>query len=286
MNPPSAGLLAQVACLLEVTARKPGNVHRFVDFDDASYLDFALSAAALLGPMDRAPEIGVGRSILEAVESTRRLVSTNTNLGMILLLAPLCASYEPGGDLEASTRSTLDRLTIDDDVFGYRAILLARPGGLGTSPEQDVSSEPTAPLREAMRLASDRDLIALQYDNGYAQVFGEAVPSLRRSLASGLPLETAIVRAHVALLAEHPDTLILRKCGPGVAAEASRLASIALETGSTDALDAFLRGDSHSRNPGATADLVCASLFAALADDTIPLPLASGPSSWSAHPAP
>jgi triphosphoribosyl-dephospho-CoA synthase len=279
-------MLAQVACLLEVTARKPGNVHRYADFEDASYLDFTLSAAALRGPMDRSREVGVGRSILEAVESTRGLVSTNTNLGMVLLLAPLCASYEPGGDLAASTRSTLDRLTLDDARFAYRAIRLARPGGLGEAREQDVSSEPTVPLREAMALAADRDLIALQYVNGYAQVFEEAVPSLRRSIASGQPLEAAIIDAHVALLADHPDTLILRKCGPEVAAEASLLASLARKTGSTDALDAFLRADGHSRNPGATADLVCASLFAALADGTIALPFASGPSSWSGQVAP
>src|SRR3954466_36981 len=88
-TPPGPGQLAQVACLLEVTARKPGNVHRFRDFDDAHYLDFVLSAAAIAGPLDRAGESGIGRAILGAVGAPRRLVATNTNLGMILLLAPM-----------------------------------------------------------------------------------------------------------------------------------------------------------------------------------------------------
>ena len=39
------GLCAQLACVLEATARKPGNVHRFADFDDVSYLDFVTAAA-------------------------------------------------------------------------------------------------------------------------------------------------------------------------------------------------------------------------------------------------
>ena len=30
--PLSPGQLAQIACLLEVTARKPGNIHRYRDF--------------------------------------------------------------------------------------------------------------------------------------------------------------------------------------------------------------------------------------------------------------
>src|SRR5215210_8063191 len=87
----SPGRLAQVACLLEVTARKPGNVHRHADFAGTHYLDFLLSAAAIGPALDRARALGVGRAILDAVEATRRVVATNTNLGMVLLLAPLAA---------------------------------------------------------------------------------------------------------------------------------------------------------------------------------------------------
>src|SRR5262245_35953226 len=90
----SPGQLAQLACLLEVTARKPGNVHRFRDFEDCGFLEFALSASAIAGPLDRAREIGVGAAVLGAVEATRRVVASNTNLGMILLLAPLVAVPE------------------------------------------------------------------------------------------------------------------------------------------------------------------------------------------------
>ncbi len=281
----SPGLLAQIACLMEVTARKPGNVHRFRDFDDATYLDFVLSASAIAAPMDQARSVGVGRTILAAVESTRRVISTNTNLGMILLLAPLAVAYDPGGDLASSVRKVLEVLTIDDARFAYQAIRLARPGGLGRSDAEDVAAEPSVSLLEAMRLAADRDLVARQYANGYADLFDLALPALRSALASGRPLENAIIHAHLTVLAHHPDTLILRKRGPGLATEASHLAAHALATGSTDELDAFLLSDGHALNPGATADLISSALFAALADGTIVLPLPSGPQGWSGSPS-
>lgn len=281
--PHSPGLLAQVACILEATARKPGNVHRFADFEDATYLDFLLSAAAIAPAMDSARSIGVGAAILGAVEATRRVVATNTNLGMILLLAPLSAALAPGEELGRGVRGVrgvLDGLTLDDARLAYRAIRLATPGGLGSSGEQDVADEPTVTLLDAMRLAADRDAIARQYANGFAEVFDVALPRLREALADGLRLEAAIVRMHVGVLADFPDTLIARKRGRAVAEEASRMASGALRSGSTGDLDAYLRADGHARNPGATADLVAAGLFAALADGTIALPRPSGPAGW------
>ena len=90
-QPLPIGLCAQLACILEATARKPGNVHRYADFADATYLDFLLSAAAIAPVMEQAPRRRVGETVLRAVRATRRVVATNTNLGTILLLAPLAA---------------------------------------------------------------------------------------------------------------------------------------------------------------------------------------------------
>src|SRR4051812_9240023 len=112
-TPFSTGQIAQFACLLEVTARKPGNVHRFHDFADSHFLDYLLSASALVGPIDRARTIGVGASVLEAVEATRRVVATNTNLGMVLLLAPLAAVPE-GVELAVGIEPLLESTTVED----------------------------------------------------------------------------------------------------------------------------------------------------------------------------
>jgi triphosphoribosyl-dephospho-CoA synthase len=286
---PSPGLLAQAACLMEVTARKPGNVHRDCDFGDSHYLDFLLSAAAIAGPLDRAREIGVGQAVREAIEASRQLVATNTNLGMVLLLAPLAAVPDDQA-LAAGIEGTLAATTVEDARHVYRAIRLARPGGLGNVGDQDVSDEPTVTLCQAMQMAADRDLVAQQYANGFHEVFHEALPALREALVAGRPLETAIISAYLTLLARHPDTLIARKRGWDEARAVSRRASEVLAAGWPDEaagqvrcteFDAWLRTDGHARNPGTTADLIAAALFAALRDGTIPVPRPAGPPGWS-----
>ena len=287
MNPdlPSPGMLAQVACLLEVTARKPGNVHRAADFADATFLDFALSAAAIAGPLDRARTQGLGTTIYEAVAATRSLVGSNTNLGMILLLAPL-AAVPPGEPLRLGLARVLRATTVLDAVDLYRAIRLAQPGGLARSTEgQDVADEPTISLVEAMRLANARDLVAHQYATDFADVFDRVLPSLADGLTRpGWNVETAIIATHLAFLADHPDTLIARKRGTDIAREASHRAAVVLRSGWPDSpgsslaladFDAWLRLDGNARNPGTTADLIAAGLFAGLREGLIPWPIAT-----------
>ena len=226
----SPGRLAGVACVLEATARKPGNVHRFRDFSDTHYLDFVLSALAIGAAFDSVPEEGIGAAVLAAVRATRALVTTNTNLGMVLLLAPL-ATVPDGEPLHTGVERVLGSTTVDDARRVFEAVRLAKPGGLGTAPEQDISGEPTATLREVMGLAADRDTVARQYVNGFADVFGLAAPRLSESLAAGVPLETAIVATHLNVLSRLPDTLIARKCGRDVAVESSRRAANVLTRG-------------------------------------------------------
>jgi triphosphoribosyl-dephospho-CoA synthase len=274
------GLHAQVACIWEATARKPGNVHRFRDFDDASYLDFVLSAAAVAPILDKAGERRVGDTILEAVQAQRRVARTNTSLGIVLLLAPL-AAVPAEQDIAQGLVRVLDGLDLADSRAVFQAIRLARPGGLGRAPEQDVHDEPTLPLRQVMALAADRDLIACQYANGFREVLAEGVPALERGLAETSSLEGAIIWCHLSLLAGHPDSLIARKRGLEEAVEAGSRARAVLAAGwprqaaGVDALadlDAWLRVEGHSRNPGTTADLVTACLFVALRRGIITLP--------------
>ena len=145
--------------------------------------------------------------MLEAVEATRRVVATNSNLGLILLLAPL-AAVPAGVPLAPGVASVLEATTHGDARLVYHAIRLARPGGLGSAPEQDVADEPTVTLLDAMRLAAEHDLIARQYANGFAEVFDDALVELRSALAAGRSLETAIVAASLMILgapSRYPD---------------------------------------------------------------------------------
>jgi triphosphoribosyl-dephospho-CoA synthase len=279
----SSAARAQLACLLEATARKPGNVHRFADFADTSYLDFCASSLVVGKHLcsEQIRDRGVGAVIEQAVRDTRNLVGCNTNLGLVLLLVPL-AAVPSGAGLRPGVTTVLESLTVADARAVYSAIRQAHPGGLGTSPAQDVSDEPTVTLRHAMALAADRDAIARQYVSDYADVFDLGLPAIRRHLEAGRSLERAIVACHLVLMAERPDTLIARKCGVDVAVESAGRASAVLASGWPESaagrtaiatLDHWLRAEQNRRNPGATADLVAAVLYAALYDGTIALPI-------------
>jgi triphosphoribosyl-dephospho-CoA synthase len=268
-----AGLCAQIACIWEATARKPGNVHRYRDFNDCHYTDFLLSAAAIAPVMTTACQRRVGATILEAVQATRRVTGTNTNLGIVLLLVPL-ATVPPEQELRSGIANILAELDVEDARLTYEAIRLAAPGGLGQVAQQDVQEEPTQTLRQVMTLAAQRDLIARQYANDFAEVFDDGVPALLTGLQRTGSIEGAIISAHLRLMAEYPDTLIERKCGWAEAEEAARRARAVLDGRETELnrFDAWLREDGHRRNPGATADLLTACLFVMLRENLITLP--------------
>ncbi len=275
------GLHAHLACVWEATARKPGNVHRFADFDDLSYLDFLTSAAAVAPVLSEAPYHRIGYTVLEAVQQTRQVARTNSNLGILLLLAPLSkAAAEP--DFRTGLLRVLDDLGVDDSRLVYEAIRLANPSGLGQVAKQDIKEEPTLPLRAVMALAAERDLIALQYVNGFREVLDDGSPALLEGMNRIGSLEGAIQYAHLCLMARHPDSLIARKRGAAEAMESAWRAQAVLDKGwphrpeGRDAfadLDAWLRGKRRQRNPGTTADVIAACLFVLLRERKIALPL-------------
>lgn len=276
------------ACALEVLAAKPGNVSPGREFPDLSVADLLLSGLSIAPILEMTADLGVGRAILDAVLATKSVTKSNANLGIILLLAPLCAADTSAGPTPDSVKKVLDALTVDDARLAYEAIREARPGGLGSAPREDVSSAPTVTLLEAMRLAGHRDSVARMYGNGFREVFDLGAPSLEAAIAAGCGLEEAIVWCHLHWMAKLPDTLIERKLGPDVAIESQKRArhvieAIAIESRGdisiprpgflcrpevTD-LDGWLRSDGHRRNPGTSADLVAASLFLALRTDRV-----------------
>ena len=270
----SPGAAATLACLYEATAAKPGNVHPGAAFDDVSYADFVASAV-VIGPLiDQAPQLGVGRTVLDAVRATRAAVGTNTNLGTLLLITPLSV-VAPGQSLSEGVDEVLASLTNQDTRHVYEAIRISSAGGLGRAEKADVFADPPSDLTlvDAMRLAADRDTVARQYTNGFADVLQGTAAWIADALAREIPLGEAIVWAHLKQLAQSPDSLIGRKCGPQVAAQATRRAAALIELESRggsvvrDALndfDCWLREDGHRRNPGTTADLVAAGLFVLL----------------------
>jgi triphosphoribosyl-dephospho-CoA synthase len=265
---------AQLACLLEASAPKPGNVSPGRHFADTRYEHFLASAAAIGAPFSGVAARPLGATIRLAIESTVRFTSANTNLGIVLLLAPLAraAVMTPafGRDLRTAVRRVLDATTVDDAKDVYAAIRLAMPGGLGRVESQDVSGEPTMTLVDAMRLAADRDGIAREYAEGFEATFEAGAPALARARGDGLGWDEAIVETFLILLARYPDTHIARRGGVALAAAVSRQAAAVLAVGGVrsvdgrraiDDMDAALRGPRNTANPGTTADLTSAAVF-------------------------
>ena len=276
------GGLATLASLLEASAPKPGNVAPGRPFRDMRFEEFATSAAAIGPEFARAGERPVGETILAAVRARRAVVAANTNLGIILLLAPLAqaaARRAAGGSpLRTEVAAVLAATTVEDARLAYRAIREAAPGGLGTAGAQDLAGEPTVTLREAMALAAGRDSVAREYATGFQLTFEVGVPAVRAARAAGASWADAAVAAYLALLAAAPDTLIARKLGWAAAEAVSAEARAILALGGPAnpeaaariaAFDLSLRDPQNSRNPGTSADLTAAALFAVLAEDAV-----------------
>ncbi len=268
------------ACWLDVAVRKPGNVSLASPghgMQAAQFLTSAdVAADALCWPGER-----VGRRIEAAVTATRAAVGCNTNLGILLLCAPIARAAEDVAlPLRVALQGVLTDLSQDDAAAAYRAIALAQPGGLGTAHHQDVHAAPSVDLRAAMALAAGRDRIARQYRDGFAELFDQALPvlprgfSLPESRATGQPdvVTTAAVQAlYLHLLASAPDSHIVRKHGEAVAqnvmAAAQAWAARPSAAPPLDADPAFAAWDGELKasglNPGTTADLTVATLMLA-----------------------
>lgn len=260
----------QLACVLEASAAKPGNITPAHDFSDATYVDM-LRSALVLGPVFARPAAlrrGVGELIADGVAATQRVTSANTNLGIVLLFAPLVRAQVTRREDEA-LRPAIERilagLDVADAAAAFAAIARAEPGGLGEVVEHDVGAPARVSLREAMAAAAHRDSIASEYATGYAIVFETGLPLLLEALREGASTLEAIVSLHVGLLASHPDSLIARKAGAAAARAVSEAAREVRDgTGSLEDFDRSLRREGGRLNPGATADLVAATLLAGL----------------------
>ena len=276
-TPDEVAAAGQLACLLEVSAPKSGNVSPGRHFHDTRYEDFLASAVAIGPALAAAGQRSLGATILAAVTATSRWTTSNTNLGIILLLAPLArAALREEASLRAGVGNVLAATTVGDAVDVYAAIRRTRPGGLGSSASEDVVTAPTVTLRDAMALAAERDSVAREYATDFATTFEVGVPALRAARRGAAGWTEATVEAFLRILSTVPDTHIARKLGPNAAAAVSRHAREVEEAGGVrseagrqalERFDAALRDPTNARNPGTTADLTCAAIFVVILED-------------------
>jgi triphosphoribosyl-dephospho-CoA synthase len=269
------------SCRDEIEAPKPGNVHAYAGGHDMEARHF-LASARVSAPAIALPGARVGVRIHDAVEATFAEVGINTNLGILLLCAPLAGAAElKGRDLRGNLADVLENLNARDTADVYAAIARASPGGLGHASRYDVHEPPPSSLVDAMREAADRDMIARQYVTNFADLFETGLPMVAqiRSRQNG---STALA-VYLAFLSRFPDTHIVRKYGADVAETVMREAQIFAaraqsETGASPFLSDLLAFDARLKekriNPGTSADLTVATLFAARLSRV--LPIASG----------
>ncbi len=265
------------ACLLDVLALKPGNVGVHGAGHGMQPVDFVRSARAA-APAIAAQGASVGERIHAAVAATLAAVGTNTNLGIVLLVAPLAQAALltrlplSRASLGASLERVLATLTVEDARLAFEAIRLANPAGLGEAPRHDVRAPAQVSLLEAMREAANRDSIARQDVSGYGDVLDTGLHRLAAARATGRDRRWAATAVFLDFLRRYPDSHVARKFG---AAEADALRSEACVQADVagsladaravreqlQAWDATLKG--RALNPGTSADLTVATLFAA-----------------------
>jgi triphosphoribosyl-dephospho-CoA synthase len=260
------------ACLAELDAPKPGNVHRYASGHGMNLADFVMSAQASAGPI-AARGARVGGRVRAAVAATLSAVGQNTNLGIILLCAPLAAAAEiADGPLRPALARVLEDLDRKDAAEVFAAIASANPGGLGRASRQDVHTPATVTLGEAMAEAAERDCIARQYVTAYEDIFALGLPALASARQRPSDPRWATVAVYLTYLAAIPDTHIRRKFDSAAAESIRREAAVwrdafAAAHDPAGMADGLLGWDTSLKargiNPGTSADLTVATLFAA-----------------------
>lgn len=290
----------------EVVAAKPGNVNRSCDFEDLHLVDF-LSAGITVGQTlaehQRHPQ-GLGKLVLEMVRNSKSVCQSNANLGIALLFGPLGnaaihllqtqSAVASPDHLQQACQEVISNAEVADTRLIYQAINLAQPGGMGKVSESDLADAGSLSVFDTpeavMKRAAERDLIALEYATGFSTTFQQTLPQLLQFQAMGYPLQWSIIGTTIFLLGQAPDSLIHRKLGSEAA---KSVQNQALQVGNgwwgrslpdwnefrenfwqsiSDDLadfDFHLRSDGHRRNPGTTADLIAAGLFAGLVSGAI-----------------
>lgn len=260
--------------MAELQAIKPGNVHVFADGHGMTIHDFIKSAEVSAVEIAK-PNLSVGERILSAVKATQAEVGLNTNLGIILLCAPLIHaallnSVDGNQSLQQRLVYTLSELSVNDGLLTSQAIVLANPAGLGSSSVNDVHKQLNITLLEMMASAQHRDRIAWQYANTFSDVVGYGLTHYKKAMHRWQNQAWAATALYLGFLTRQLDTHVIRKHGEVLAVELMHEAyEVEATYWATDnpklvqkkllAWDASLKA--RNLNPGTSADLTVATIL-------------------------
>ena len=258
----------------EIHALKPGNVSIYSPGHGMSCADFIYSAK-LCTPILADRDLPFSRRILDSAKKIRAQVGCNTNLGMLLLFAPIIQAAEycqtiTLAQLQRSITTVLESADQADTDTVFAAIRIANPAGLGQSRQHDVFAKADCSLVEAMCAAQKRDCIALQYCNHFNDIFTQGYPAIQRFADQWGNIEWAAVACYFVYLTMFADSHIVRKQGKQTAARIKAQAKPILQRLNTtddpeqirhELLDYDRKLKEEKINPGTSADLTAASLL-------------------------
>jgi triphosphoribosyl-dephospho-CoA synthase len=295
-----------LASTLEIAAwPKPGNVHRTLDFESTRFEHFLAGISAIVPSfkdlctrIDKKYEsnqidfsfVNLGEFYVAAAN---RMMSWqkggNILLGHILILAPLAASAViclkqkalSFKKFKENIKHVINNSTPEDTILLYKAIRHCNPGGMGKIEKYDLYDENSLQeikldninLKKIFSLSRGYDLISSEYASGFQIVLTEGYPYFIDTFNESKDINLASVNTFLKILANHNDTLIIRKSGESLANEVSLRAKEILKMGGLISekgketiinFDNYLQLQKGQLNPGTTADLLAGVLFIAL----------------------
>jgi triphosphoribosyl-dephospho-CoA synthase len=259
------------SCKKDIELIKPGNVNLLSPHKDTKAQDY-LDSATLSSKELFNQNHSLGKRILESVKVTRSQVNVNTNLGIILLCAPVIQSYIDFNalDLRDCIKKTLSATSVKDTHDLCAAINISSPGGLGDSDMYDTASYPNASIKQIMDYSREYDRISYQYSHNFTDIFDFIIPKLEFLNQRYKSLDISLSLLFIEILAKIPDSHISRKFGDKIAKKTSNnaydLLKILDREHDPDYLAKALNNLDYEYkkkgiNPGTTADLLVASLM-------------------------
>jgi triphosphoribosyl-dephospho-CoA synthase len=267
----------KLCCYKEMDSIKPGNVHKYSEGHNMTTKDFYKSADIISKCLTK-NNSHFCKKIFESVVEIKKKIKQNTNLGIILLLAPITSIILENGIL--SKKKLHQRLiflikkqNIKNSMLFYKAIKIAKPGGLGQSNNYDVNNIPNVGLYNAMKYAEKKDLIAKQYVTGFKDIFKIGLPTYKKFKTKFKNDKWALTGVYLNFLNKLTDSHIKRKKGKKDAKKVRKDAknyfkllkykendiSMSILTKKLLLFDKKLK--SKGINPGTSADLTVTTFF-------------------------
>jgi len=289
------GNFARVACILEVTTEKPGNVTPTHDFADTKFENFIFGSMLIGDAVEKAFTDGftgkfkTGKRIYEFVREMKFYNKTNTHFGIALLFIPLAMAL--GMCMKMNKQNTKKKIStkklreaiahvmrntyIDDAVYIHKAILSGNVR-VDAEPKYDkfdahsknfikTARKEGLTLYHMMKISADKDLIARDLTTKMEISFSYFNYLLYSLKEKGISRKDTISRKdilqlYLLLLSKFQDTLIMKKRGSEISENVSEMAKEVINGNlSVEKFSDYLY--INNINPGTIADITANVVF-------------------------